>query len=115
MRKPKSLRNGAPFKDRDLPALLAEVRTKLARHPDGDRQFMKILGRVPNDCLGAVAEACSEALAAGIANGDVVVAILARKRQPPIPPSITTPDALALKAEAIADCALASKRSPATG
>ena len=38
-------------------------------------------------------------------DGDVVMAILARKRQPPIPPSITTPDALKLKAEPIADCA----------
>jgi hypothetical protein len=35
----------------------------------------------------------------------VIVAILARKRQPPTPPSITTPDALRLKAEPVADCA----------
>lgn len=65
---------------------------------------MKILARVPDDGIAAVAEACGEALAAGIANGDVVVAILARKRQPPVPPSITTPDALRLKAEPVADC-----------
>jgi hypothetical protein len=35
----------------------------------------------------------------------VIVAILARQRQPPPAPSITTPDALKLKAEPIADCA----------
>src|ERR1700689_2933395 len=70
-----------------------------------DRQFVKILARVPEDGIAAVADACAEALEAGIANGDVVMAILARKRQPPIPPSITTPDALKLKAEPIADCA----------
>ena len=55
--------------------------------------------------MAAVEEACAEALQAGIASGDVVVAILARQRQPPPAPSITTPDALKLKAEPIADCA----------
>jgi hypothetical protein len=60
---------------------------------------------VPEGGIAAVADACAEALKAGVANGDVVMAILARKRQPPIPPSITTPDALKLKAEPIADCA----------
>ena len=100
-----ALRNGAPFKDWDLPAPLSSVRAKLQHHVDGDRQFVKILARVPEDGIAAVAGACAEALEAGIANGDVVMAILARKRQPPIPPSITTPDALKLKAEPIADCA----------
>jgi hypothetical protein len=33
-----------------------------------------------------VAQACAEALE----NGDVVLAILARKRQPPTPPSVST-------------------------
>jgi hypothetical protein len=105
MRKPGALRNGAPFKDWDLPAPLSSVRAKLQRHADGDRQFVKILARVPEDGIAAVADACAEALEAGVANGDVVMAILARKRQPPVPPSITTPDALKLKTEPIADCA----------
>ena len=96
----------APFKDWDLPAPLSSVRAKLKHHVDGDRQFVKILARVPEDGIAAVADACADPLEAGIANGDVVIAILARKRQPPIPPSITTPDALKLKAEPIADCAL---------
>jgi hypothetical protein len=104
-RKPGVLRNGAPFNDWDLPAPLSSVRAKLQHHVDGDRQFVKILARVPEDGIAAVADACAEALEAGIANGDVVMAILARKRQPPIPPSIATPDALKLKAEPIADCA----------
>jgi hypothetical protein len=34
-----------------------------------------------------------------------VTAILARRRQEPLPPSIITPDSLKLKAEPIADCA----------
>ena len=105
LRKPGALRNGAPFKDWDLPPALAKVRAKLRSHDDGDRQFVKILAAVPDHGVAAVEEACAEALQAGIASGDVVVAILARQRQPPPAPSITTPDALKLKAEPIADCA----------
>jgi hypothetical protein len=37
--------------------------------------------------MRAVEDACAEALEAGIANGDVIVAILARRHQPPIPPA----------------------------
>jgi hypothetical protein len=98
IRKPGALRNGAPFKDWDLPAPLSAIRDRLRRHVDGDRQFVKILGCVPEDGVAAVAEDC-------VANGDVVVAILARNRQPPAPPSITTPEALKLKTEPVADCA----------
>ena len=105
MRKPGALRNGAPFKDWDLPPALAKVRHKLRGHADGDRQFVKILAAVPDHGVAAVEAACAEALQAGIASGDVILAILARQRQPPPAPSITTPDALKLKAEPIADCA----------
>ncbi len=90
-------KSGASFKDWDLPAPLTAVREKLRRHADDDRQFVKFLGRVPEDGIAAVAEACTEALAAGIASGDVVMAILARRRQPPVPQNITTPDALKLR------------------
>ena len=105
MRKPGALRNGAPFKDWDLPAPLATIRARLQHHVDGDRQFVKILSCVPQDGLDAVAQACVEALQAGVANGDVVLAILARKRQPPPAPSIATPEALRLRSEPVADCA----------
>jgi transposase len=104
VRKPGALRNGAPFKDWDLPAGLAEVRSKLKPHADADRQFVKVLGTVLDHGLAAVETACAEALAAGIASGDVILTILARQRQPTAPPSITTPDALRLKIEPAADC-----------
>ena len=48
--------------------------------------------------------ACAEALEAGLASGDVILTVLARRRQPAQPPSITTPDALRLKIEPAADC-----------
>jgi len=105
LRKPGALRNGAPFKDWDLPPALAKVRAKLKAHADGDRQFVKILAAVPDHGVAAVEVACAEALEAGVASGDVVVAMLARRAEPPPAPSITTPAALKLKAEPIADCA----------
>ena len=40
-RKPGALRNGAPFKDWQLPNALGRLRTRLAGHDDGDRQFVK--------------------------------------------------------------------------
>jgi hypothetical protein len=104
MKKPGALRNGAPFKDWNLPAALSQVRAKLKPHADGDRQFVKILGAVLDHGLAAVEAACAEALEAGIASGDVILTVLARRRQPVAPPSITTPDALRLKIEPAADC-----------
>ena len=49
VRKPGALRNGAPFKDWDLPPGLAKVHAKLKSHTDGDRQFVKLLGAVLKD------------------------------------------------------------------
>src|SRR5467141_1423816 len=104
VRKPGALRNGAPFKDWDLPPALTQVRAKLKQHTDGDRQFVKVLGAVLDHGLAAVEAACAEALEAGIASGDVILTVLARRRQPAAPPSITTPDALRLTIEPAADC-----------
>jgi hypothetical protein len=104
VRKPGALRNGAPFKNWDLPPALAEARAKLKSHADGDRQFVKVLGAVLDHGLAAVEAACVEALEAGIASGDVILTVLARQQQPAAPPSITTPDALRLRCEPMADC-----------
>jgi hypothetical protein len=88
----------------DLPAGLAAVRAKLKSHADADRQFVKVLSAVLDHGLAAVEAACAEVLAAGIANGDVILTVLGRQRQPAAPPGITTPAALRLKIEPAADC-----------
>lgn len=80
------------------------MRTRLKPHADGDRQFVKVLGAVLDHRLDAVETACAEALEAGIASGDVILAVLARHKQPAPAPSIITPDALRLKIEPVADC-----------
>jgi hypothetical protein len=46
-KKPGALRNGAPFKDWVLPGSIEEVRVKLGRSDEGDRQMVKILAAWP--------------------------------------------------------------------
>jgi transposase len=104
-RKPGALRNGAPFKDWLLPANLERLRHRLKGSDDGDRQMVKILAAVPTDGLAAVEAACAEALAAGVHSADVILNILARRRDPgPVAP-IPAPEALHLRQAPIADCA----------
>ena len=81
--KPGALRNGAPFREWQLPEPLMEIRQTLSKRPDGDRQFVGILGVVALYGLDAVSAACSEALASGVASRDVVLNILSRAHEDP--------------------------------
>ena len=104
-RKPGALRNGAPFKDWVLPAGLERVRRKLAGVTDGDRQMVEILAAVLSDGLAAVEAACTEAAGANVHSADVILNILAHRRETVVPITILTPDALRLRHEPMADCA----------
>ena len=104
-RKPGALRNGAPFKDWVLPAAFERVRRKLAGADDGDRQMVGLLTAAMDDGLDAVEAACLEALEAGVHSADVVLNILARRREPARIITVDTPDALRLQHEPVADCA----------
>ena len=103
-RKPGALRNGAPFKDWVLPSALERVRRKLASVDDGDRQMVDLLSAVLTDGLAAVEAACAGALCGGVYSSDVIINILARRREPAAPITILTPDALRLRHEPAADC-----------
>lgn len=104
-RKPGALRNGAPFKDWVLPAAMERVRRKLATIDDGNRQMVDILAAVLTDGLPAVEAACTEALSHGVHPADVILNILARRRNPGPPTTILTPAALTLNHPPVADCA----------
>jgi transposase len=104
-RKPGALRNGAPFKDWLLPAHLERVRRRLKGSDDGDRQMVKILSAVLTDGLAAVETACAEALADGVHSADVILNILARRRDPAPVVTILTPEALRLRQAPLSDCA----------
>jgi transposase len=103
-RKPGALRNGAPFKDWALPPAIDRVRRRLSGQSDGDRQMIGILTAVMSDGIDAVEAACAEALAGGPISRDIVLNILTRQRQPPVPLPITTPEGLRLRLEPLADC-----------
>src|SRR6202046_5494649 len=104
-RKPGALRNGAPFKDWVLPAALDRVRRKLAGSNDGDRQMVKILAAGRSERLPAVEAACAQALAENVHSADVVLNILARRRDTGPAPPILPPGAVHLRHAPVADCA----------
>jgi len=104
-RKPGALRNGAPFKDWLLPAHLERVCRRLKGSDDGDRQMVKILSAVLTDGLAAVETACAEALADGVHSADVILNILARRRDPAPVAAILAPEALRLRQAPLSDCA----------
>jgi transposase len=104
-RKPGALRNGAPFKDWVLPAAMERVRRKLAGIDDGARQMVDILAAVLTDGLPAVEAACAEALAQNVHSADVILNILARRRDPGPVPAIQAPEGLRLQHAPVADCA----------
>ncbi len=105
-RKPGALRNGAPFRDWQLPTPLAGMRQALGTHAEGDRQFVGILSAIPTYGLEAVVAACAEALMMGVASREVVLTLLARGHEGP---EVSVGDAPAhlpvLSAPPVADCA----------
>ena len=103
-RKPGALRNGAPFKDWNLPAAMTRLRERLARHPDGDRQFVDILSMVALYGLEAVSEACAVALGEQVVTSVHVVNLLHRSSQSARTPSLQVPEALKLSVEPAANC-----------
>ncbi len=102
-RKPGALRNGAPFRQWDLPEPIQEVRQALGGRPDGDRQFVGVLSTVPRYGLEAVGEACREALRARAVSRDGILNLLARLTEESSPP-VSLPCPPRLSIEPVADC-----------
>jgi len=113
VRKPGALRNGAPFQDWSLPVPLERLRRALGRGDDADRAFVSVLAAVPEHGIEAVLEACTATLAAGAVSAEVVLNILARRREPPRPPSVSPPPALLLNAP-LPDCSRYDRLRPST-
>lgn len=100
--KPKSSKSTASWPGK-LACVL--VRRKLASAEDGHRQMVHILTAVLSDGLPAVEAACAEPLAHGVHSADVILNILARRRDPAPPATILTPAALTLHHAPRSDCA----------
>jgi hypothetical protein len=103
-RKPGALRNGAPFKDWSLPGSMTRLRERLARHSDGDRQFVDILSMVALYGLEAVSDACAVALEEQVVSSAHVVNLLHRAAAPARLPPLQVPEALKLTVEPAANC-----------
>ncbi len=103
--KPGALRNGAPFKQWNLPDSMQKVRTMLEGYPDGDRQFVGILSVVRRYGLEAVANACTQALSDKTVSSDIILTILSRANDEaspePVQPSAQLP---LLTLVPLADC-----------
>ena len=82
-RKPGALRNGAPFRDWDLPVPIAQMRSLLSKVRGGDRQFVEILAAAPTDGLETVTVAFKLALEAGAVSSDYVLNAISRLKAPP--------------------------------
>jgi transposase len=103
-RKPGALRNGAPFKQWDLPHALQRTWAALKRYGDWDRQFVDILAAVPYYGMEAVTAACEQALLSGSVSRDVVLNILSRQRDEPCAEPMAIPPHLVLSQPPQADC-----------
>lgn len=103
-RKPGAIRNGAPFKNWELPEALLKARMSLERFSDWDRQFVGILCAIPTYGLCAVASACESALAMKTMTKDVVLNLLSRTPQEETELPVDLPGRLRLRNEPTADC-----------
>ena len=104
--KPGALRNGAPFQGWALPPALARLRRKLGSGDEADRRFVRVLAAISTDGLEAVEAAISEAFDTGAASDEVILNILARRREPPADQPLSVVVDLKLKHPPRADCAI---------
>ena len=103
--KPGALRDGAPFKDWALPLGLAQVQRRLLTIPGGDREFVAILFAVRTNGVDLVEAVCRKALQGKNVRGEMILNLIARELDSPVVDPISTPDALRLSHEPVADCA----------
>ena len=83
---------------------MQQVRERLARFEDGDRQMVSILTGAQQLGWKAVTAACAEALSAGTCHADVVINLARRTVQEEPKTCIDTPSHLALREPPKADC-----------
>lgn len=106
-RKPGALRNGAPFMEMELPDELVVVRKHLEKHPNGTRDFAKLLAMIPVSSLEALQSACSQAIAQHTISKDMIINLLLRKQEevPPEPDEYSIAPHLHLLEPPTFDCA----------
>lgn len=104
-RKPRALRNGAPFKELVLPPGMTKIQARLNNLSDGDRQMVDILLAAHEQGLDPVETACLQAIKEGLRSAAAILNILSRQNASEPPSEIETPEHLKLSVPPIADCA----------
>ena len=104
-RKPGALRNGAPFKEWNLPEALTRLGQEMQhRYKDWDRQYVEVLQAVPLYGLDAVEDACRQALSTRTFSKEVVLNFLHRGHDDASAGEMELPDPLKLREPPVADC-----------
>lgn len=104
-KKPGALRDGAPFKQwHALPPAMAGMRRKLEKVAGGDRAFVSLLCAVRDHGLDQVAQACRQALDAGVIQTEWILNRLSHATDEMPPESINVVQSLALNEAPEADC-----------
>jgi hypothetical protein len=99
------LRNGAPFKDWELPGSIQQLHERLKQcYGDWDRQFVSILSAVPLYGIEAVERACRQALNERSVSKEVVLNLLHRDLDQGMDILLDPCGCLILRNEPIADC-----------
>lgn len=103
-RKPGALRDGAPFRQWDLPAPVRKVLELSPRQKGGDKAFVELLLLTRPHGMEPLEVARDLALGQGLATPAVVLNHLHRLLEPAQPDRMETPDRLRLSQEPRADC-----------
>jgi transposase len=104
-RKPGALRNGAPFRDWNLPEGIDRVQQRLKRrYADWDRQFVGILQAVALYGPEAIEDACWQALKMNVISKETILNLVHRSRDQRLEVVVDLPPHLVLKQEPVADC-----------
>ena len=103
-RKPGALRNGAPFREWNLPESVEKVCRLLMKDKGGDKEAVSLLVAMSSYGLEAVNVGCELALDENIIRADYILNILGRLQPTPIPEVVTPGNPFVLAEEPLSDC-----------
>jgi transposase len=103
-RKPGALRNGAPFKDWELPDAIVKVKNILLKRNGGDRECVSVLLAMSEYGIEEVNTACELAIVDKVVSSNYIINILNRLTPTGCPETIETPVELKLQQEPQANC-----------
>ncbi len=99
-----ALRNGVPFRERDLPIAIAHVRDRILKQPRGDRAFVELLIMARKLGLEPLQVACKLVLDCNVVTAALVMNEMRRLVAPSTQIPLLVPDMLKLQSEPLADC-----------